>query len=155
MAGDVTNSYGASDILVIFNRQTFGIANEVNFTVDYSISAQNQIDSIQTREFIPGSYKVSGRVAGFLVRSASLEQVGIFTSQGANLMAPYLSMQILDRRSNAVIYTFPSIMISDMSVTGRSSSTILFDFSFVSFGAQTDNSVPLSSDYTGIPPNDT
>jgi hypothetical protein len=155
MAGDVTNSYGASDCLLIFNRQTVGICNEFNFTVDYSISAQNQIDSIVTREFIPGSYKVSGRAAGFLVRSVSLEQIGIFTTAGANLVQPYTSLQVLDRRSNAVIFTFPSIQISDMSVTMRSSSTVLFDFSFVSFNSTTDNSIALTPDYTGIPPSDT
>ena len=153
--GQITNSFGASDIKIIFNRMTVGIANEINFQVDYGISAQGQIDSVVAREFIPGNYKVSGRVAGFLVRSVSLEQVGIFTAAGANLIQPYVSMQILDRRNNQVIFSFPSLIISDMSVSGRSSSTILFDFSFNSFGAVTDSSVPLLPIYNVIPPNDT
>jgi hypothetical protein len=154
MAGTVTNSFGASDILLIFNRQTVGIANELNFTVDYSISAQNQLDSVTTRELIPGNYKVSGRVAGFLVRSVSLEQIGVFTAAGANLVQPYVSMQVLDRRSNQPIYTFPSLQISDLSVTTRASSNVLFDFSFVSFGCVTPQSQPLQPNYTGLPPSD-
>lgn len=150
----ITNSYGASDIKVIFNRQTIGIANELNFTVDYSISVQSQIDCIMPREFVPGMYKVSGRVAGFLVRSTSLEQCGIFSAGGVNLVQPYVSMQILDRRNNQTIYTFPSMIISDVSITTRSSSNVLFDFSFNSFGALTDNSTPLLPSYTGIPRSD-
>lgn len=155
MAGTITNSFGASDIKVVFNQQVIGIANEISFTVDYSISGQSQIDSTIVREFIPGTFKCSGRVGGFLIRSTSLEQCGIFTSGGANLIQPYVSMQILDRRNNQIIYTFPSMIISDLSISAKSSSTVLFDFSFNAFNLLTSQSVPLAANYNGVPPSDT
>lgn len=154
MAGTITNSFSAPDIKIILNRQAVGIANEINFTVDYSILPVPQLDSVVMREFVPGSFKASGRVAGFMIRSVSLEQCGIFTAAGANLIQPYINLQILDRRTNQTIFNFPSAIISDLAITTRSSSNLLFDFSFVSFGTITDFSTPLQSVYTVIPPTD-
>lgn len=154
MAGTITNSFSAPDVKIIFNRQSVGIANEFNCTIDYSILPVPQLDSVVAREFVPGSFKVSGRVAGFMIRSTSLEQMGVFTAAGANLVQPYINLQILDRRSNQVIFNFPSAIISDIAISTRSSSNLVFDFSFISFGAVTDFSTPLIPVYTTVPPSD-
>ena len=156
MAGSVTNSYAAPDIKIIFNQQTVGIANEISFTVDYSNSVQGELDNIMAREFVPGMFKASGRLAGVLIRSTSLEQAGFFSAAGANLIQPYISLQILDRRSDQLIYSFPSAIISDVSVSARSASIVLFDCSFLSFGVLTSQSqlLPSVPFYAGVPPTD-
>ena len=142
---------GASTYLV-FNATDFGVFRGFSFSIDESTTPVHEIDSIIPRELIPGQYKVTFKISGFLTTQDALKNIGVFSSAGNNLQKKYVTMALLDRKSNQLLYNFPAAIIDSVNGSVEAKGLFRVDVTGTSFVMKEGAEYFAPTGYSGTPP---
>lgn len=145
ISGQVSQSIVAPEVIVVWNSQNFGIASSFQCTLDYGNQPIPELDNQVIREIVPGLVRCEFSISGYMTRTADLQNTGVFSAPGDNLVNDYNSVSIIDRRSQAPICTIPSVMINTFSLTIQSPSFLMADISGIGFGFYLDSASGLAS----------
>jgi hypothetical protein len=131
----------ASTLKVYISGRLFGICTGFKHSVDYNKKGINSIDSIGPFEILPGVVNVKGeiectRIGGY----GGLEGAGVVASEDDLLLEKYISIVLVDRRSNSVIFKCQdaSVTSQNWQVTGRSVLKGSFTFEGLSWNNESE-----------------
>jgi hypothetical protein len=130
-----------SSVKVYINSRPFGVCTGFEYTVDYGRKSLGGLDFVSTFEIIPGSVKVSGklectRLGGY----GGLEGTNIVASEDNLTLEKYISIVLVDRKSNAVIFKSLEALVINQSwsVTPRGVMKGTFSFEGLSWSNESE-----------------
>jgi hypothetical protein len=118
-------------IKILINNKEYGVAQNVQYTLDFSESAIYGIDSSWPQEIASGRCSVSGSISGLRMQGSAGSQGFQATSLFRDIQsAPYISIRIQDRVSSEDILFLPYAKIKTESTTIGIKNTVKVSLSF-------------------------
>jgi hypothetical protein len=122
---------GAATILYLNNVKA-GFVTGFDFRATNNRRAVGELDSITPAELIPGNTAVNGTVTCMRIRlDGGLEGRGIAPSERNLLLEKYISILLVDRLTDSVIFRCDNAAVVDQNWSIRSKGLLEGSFSFI------------------------
>lgn len=101
----ISLAFPAASVKLYINNSLIGIANSLEYSIDTGRTAIYGIDQIKPFELAPQTYSVRGTISCIRSRfDGSLESRGIVANQADVLMEKYITITLVDRLTDTVIF---------------------------------------------------
>lgn len=153
MANLVNTKTAAGHILkLLIDNKEIGRAQSIDGQQDFGTENQYQIGSIMPQESIPLRFQGTVTVDKFLIRQASLAELGLAPMGVAILLMDVIDIQVIDRYSGLTIETYHGCSLQTQSKSFRANAIVgenaTWTYLYPTTGSQTGT--PAGIEQTGL-----
>jgi len=123
-------SLNGAAILVKINGVTYPQCKAIQLNIDYGEDTIYGIDSALPQEIRQTRISVQGKIDGMRIKSTSLMTAGIIKTLKNQLQADYITIQIVDRTTQDVLYFIQQAKVTNESFSVGVRKVVDFSFSF-------------------------
>lgn len=120
-----------AEVKVYVGGKLFSEVQSIQYTIDYGEQEIWGIDSPFPQEISPGRISVQGSVQGLVIKNVGGLQAYELRSRISEILyAPYVSLRLKDRFSDADIFWLPQMKVINEQVSMATKGTVKLSFQF-------------------------
>lgn len=131
----MSNVLTGPDLKLYINNRPFGKAVSVAWRIHNGVHAIRTVDDLLPAELADGPITVSGSVEVIRLRNdGGLEGQGLVALPAEHTLGKYITIHVLDRRSDSIVFQTGKVRVTDQSWQARPRSLLLGTFTFEGIG---------------------
>lgn len=136
----VSNVLRGADLKLYINNRPFGKAVSVSWTIDEGTYSIMELDSLLPFEIADGPIRVSGSIEVIPIRKdGGLEGQGITALPHQHELSKYITIHIVDRRTDAIVFQTDKVRVKSQSWQVRPKALVQCSFTFEGIGYTNDS----------------